>query len=148
MTLALGWAGLGWAGLVAAYCTSLRGLKDRARLEVGKTLLVLGAAGGVGIAAVEIGRAMGARVIAAASTDEKLVLCRELGADEIVNYATKICANASTRSQVVEVSTWSLIRSGEPTLSRRCELQAGEDGWWSSSSPQGTSPKYLPISVC
>jgi NADPH2:quinone reductase len=77
------------AGLVAAYCTSLRGLKDRARLEVGETLLVLGAAGGVGIAAVEIGRAMGARVIAAASTDEKLVLCRELGAHEVVNYATE-----------------------------------------------------------
>ncbi|MFP5406976.1 MAG: NADPH:quinone oxidoreductase family protein, partial [Gammaproteobacteria bacterium] len=74
---------------VLAYGTSLHALKDRAKLAAGETLLVLGAAGGVGIAAVEIGKSMGARVIAAASSDDKLALCREHGADETINYATE-----------------------------------------------------------
>lgn len=72
-----------------AYGTSLHALQDRARLEAGERLLVLGAAGGVGLAAVEIGKVMGARVIAAASTDDKLALCRQAGADDLVNYATQ-----------------------------------------------------------
>jgi len=72
---------------VLAYGTSLFALKDRAKLAPGETLLVLGAAGGVGIAAVEIGKAMGARVIAAASSEDKLALCREHGADETIDYA-------------------------------------------------------------
>ena len=74
---------------VLAYGTSLFALKDRAKLAPGETLLVLGAAGGVGIAAVEIGKAMGARVIAAASSADKLALCREHGADETIDYATE-----------------------------------------------------------
>ena len=74
---------------VLAYGTSLFALKDRAKLAAGETLLVLGAAGGVGIAAVEIGKAMGARVIAAASSEDKLALCREHGADDTINYATE-----------------------------------------------------------
>src|SRR5690606_1910341 len=74
---------------VLAYGTSLFALKDRAKLAAGETLLVLGAAGGVGIAAIEIGKAMGARVIAAASTEDKLALCREHGADETIDYATE-----------------------------------------------------------
>src|SRR5690606_34654609 len=74
---------------VLAYGTSLYALKDRARLVAGETLLVLGAAGGVGIAAVEIGKALGARVIAAASSAEKLALCREHGADDTIDYATE-----------------------------------------------------------
>ncbi len=74
---------------VLAYGTSLHALKDRARLAAGETLLVLGAAGGVGIAAVEIAKSMGARVIAAASSAEKLELCREHGADETINYASE-----------------------------------------------------------
>jgi NADPH2:quinone reductase len=77
------------AALVLTYCTSLHGLKDCGHLKPGETLVVLGAAGGVGIAAVEIGKAMGARVIAAASSDEKLELCRKVGADETVNYTTE-----------------------------------------------------------
>lgn len=72
---------------VLAYGTGLFALKDRAKLAAGETLLVLGAAGGVGIAAVEIGKAMGARVIAAASSDDKLALCRAHGADETIDYA-------------------------------------------------------------
>jgi NADPH2:quinone reductase len=77
------------AALVLTYCTSLHGLKDCGHLKPGETLVVLGAAGGVGISAIEIGKAMGARVIAAASSDDKLELCRKVGADETVNYSTE-----------------------------------------------------------
>jgi NADPH2:quinone reductase len=75
------------AGLVLVYGTSYYALKQRANLQTGETLVVLGAAGGVGLAAVELGKAMGARVIACASTDEKLAVCREHGADETINYS-------------------------------------------------------------
>jgi NADPH2:quinone reductase len=71
------------------YATSDHALRDRGQLQAGETLLVLGAAGGVGIAAIEIGKALGARVIACASADDKLAVCREHGADEIINYATE-----------------------------------------------------------
>jgi len=77
------------ASFMMAYGTSYHALKDRAKLQEGETLLVLGAAGGVGLAAVEIGKLMGAKVIAAASTPEKLALCQEYGADEIINYQTE-----------------------------------------------------------
>lgn len=73
-------------GLVLAYGTTIHALRDRAALQPGETLLVLGAAGGVGLSAVEIGKAMGARVIAAASTAEKLATCVEAGADLTINY--------------------------------------------------------------
>lgn len=75
------------AGLLITYGTSYHALKDRARLKSGETLLVLGAAGGVGLAAVELGAMMGARVIAAASTDAKLALARSRGAIETIRYA-------------------------------------------------------------
>ena len=75
------------AGFMLVYGTSLHGLADCGRLAAGETLLVLGAAGGVGLAAVEIGRALGARVIAAASTEEKLALARAHGAEIGINYA-------------------------------------------------------------
>lgn len=75
------------AGFTMTYGTSHHALKQRANLQPGETLLVLGAAGGVGLAAVELGKVMGAKVIAAASTDEKLALTREFGADETVNYS-------------------------------------------------------------
>jgi NADPH:quinone reductase len=71
------------------YATSDFGLRDRGELKRGETLLVLGAAGGVGIAAIEIGKAVGARVIACASADDKLAVCREHGADDTINYATE-----------------------------------------------------------
>ena len=76
------------AGISITYFTSYYALKQRAELQAGETLLVLGAAGGVGTTAVEIGKLMGARVIAAASSDEKLELCKQLGADEVINYST------------------------------------------------------------
>lgn len=69
------------------YGTSYYALKQRATLAAGETLLVLGAAGGVGLAAVELGKVMGARVIAAASSDEKLEVARAAGADDLVNYS-------------------------------------------------------------
>jgi len=71
------------------YGTSYHALKDRANLQAGETLLVLGAAGGVGLAAVELGKVMGVKVIAAASSDEKLDLCRQKGASETINYETE-----------------------------------------------------------
>jgi NADPH2:quinone reductase len=74
------------AALLLTYGTSHHGLKDRARLKAGETLLVLGAGGGVGIAAVELGAAMGARVIAAASSGDKLELARECGARATILY--------------------------------------------------------------
>jgi NADPH2:quinone reductase len=76
------------AGLFITYGTGMHGLIDRAGLKPGETLAVLGAAGGAGLAAVEIGAALGARVIACASSEEKLALAREHGASETLNYAT------------------------------------------------------------
>ena len=75
------------ASFLMAYGTSYHALKDRAEIQEGETLLILGASGGVGLAAVELGKILGAKVIAAASTDEKLTLCQEHGADEVINYS-------------------------------------------------------------
>lgn len=76
-------------GLVYSYGTGYYGLVHRAQLEKGETLLVLGAGGNLGLAAVEIGKALGARVIAAASSAEKLALCKERGADAAIDYANE-----------------------------------------------------------
>jgi NADPH2:quinone reductase len=76
------------AGLIVTYGTSYYALKDRAALKRGETLAVLGASGGVGLAAVELGKLMGARVIACASSDDKLAFARAHGADDGVNYAS------------------------------------------------------------
>ena len=84
--------GMSWdeaGAFPVAYISSDVALRWQGRLEAGESLLVLGAAGGVGLTAVEIGKAMGARVIASASTPEKLAVAREHGADELVNYATE-----------------------------------------------------------
>jgi NADPH2:quinone reductase len=77
------------AAFTMIYATSHHALFDRAQLKHGETMLVLGAAGGVGLAAVELGKLAGARVIAAASSDEKLAACREAGADEVIDYSTQ-----------------------------------------------------------
>ena len=93
-------------GLNYAYGTSLYGLKYRGDLKAGESLLVLGAGGNVGLSAVELGKLMGARVIAAASSEEKLDLCRQRGADETINYATenlKDRAKELTNGQGVDV---------------------------------------------
>ena len=77
------------ASFTMVYGTSHHAVIDRGELKAGQTMLVLGAAGGVGLAAVEIGKAIGARVIAAASSDEKLAVCKAHGADVLINYATQ-----------------------------------------------------------
>jgi len=94
------------AAFLYTYETSLHALRDRGRLQAGETLLVLGAAGGVGLAAVEIGKAMGARVIAAASSEDKLALCKERGADEAINYVSENlrgCINELTGQRGVDI---------------------------------------------
>ncbi|WP_313315761.1 NADPH:quinone oxidoreductase family protein [Stutzerimonas nitrititolerans] len=87
------------AAFSMTYGTSMHALKQRANLQPGETLLVLGASGGVGLAAVEIGKAMGARVIAAASTNEKLKIARKASADELINYS-----EASLRERLKELT--------------------------------------------
>lgn len=77
------------AAFIMTYATSHHALIDRGQLKAGETVLVLGAAGGVGTAAIQIAKAQGARVIAAASSDDKLALCKTIGADVGINYATQ-----------------------------------------------------------
>lgn len=94
------------ASFLMAYGTSFHALRDRAKLMRGETLLVLGASGGVGLAAVELGKLMGAQVIAAASTDEKLDLCKDYGADKTINYRQedlKTTLKEMTQGQGVDV---------------------------------------------
>jgi len=83
------------AAFIMIYATSFHALVDRAELQAGETVLILGAAGGVGSSAIQIAKALGAKVIAAASTDEKCALCRQLGADEVINYT-----NGDFREQI------------------------------------------------
>lgn len=94
------------AGSLYTYSTSYHALKDRAGLQPGETLLVLGASGGIGLAAVELAKAMDAKVIAAASSDEKLAICTSKGADETINYETddlKIRVKELTKGKGVDV---------------------------------------------
>jgi len=88
MPLPAGFAFDDAAAFILTYATTHHALVDRGQLKSGETLLVLGAAGGVGTAAIQIGKVLGARVIAASSSDEKGELCRSIGADETINYAT------------------------------------------------------------
>jgi NADPH:quinone reductase len=85
------------AGLTVTYGTTVHALRDRAQLKPGETLAVLGAAGGTGLAAIELGKLMGARVIACASSADKLAFAREHGADETVNYAAEDLKDALRR---------------------------------------------------
>ncbi len=89
MPLPAGFGFVDAAAFIMIYATSHHALIDRAQLKVGETVLVLGAAGGVGTAAIQIAKAAGAKVIAAASTDEKCALCKSIGADETINYQTE-----------------------------------------------------------
>ena len=87
------------SGIQITYGTSMHALKQRADLKPGETLLVLGAAGGVGMSAVEIGKAMGATVIGAASSDEKLEVVKKAGADHLINYSS-----GDLREQLKEIT--------------------------------------------
>jgi NADPH2:quinone reductase len=91
------------AAFIMTYATSHHALVDRAQLKAGETVLVLGAAGGVGTAAIQIAKAVGARVIAAASSDEKCALCRAQGADETINYTTH--APAGSLREAIKAAT-------------------------------------------
>jgi len=94
------------SAFVLTYGTTYHALKDRAQLRAGETLLVLGASGGVGISAVQLGKAMGATVIAAASTAEKLAVCKKNGADHLINYAEddlRQCVKEITQGRGVDV---------------------------------------------
>lgn len=88
------------SAFVLTYGTSYHALKDRAQLQAGETMLVLGASGGVGLSAIQIGKMMGAKVIAAASTDQKLEVCKANGADELINYSKD-----DLRTRVKEVTS-------------------------------------------
>ena len=89
MPLPNGFSHVDAAAFIMIYATSYHALVDRAQLKAGETVLILGAAGGVGTSAIQIAKAMGAKVIAAASSDEKCALCKSIGADETINYATE-----------------------------------------------------------
>ena len=89
MPLPAGFPFVDAAAFIMIYATSHHALVDRAQLKAGETVLVLGAAGGVGTAAIQIAKACGARVIAAASSDEKCALCKSIGADATINYNTE-----------------------------------------------------------
>jgi NADPH:quinone reductase len=94
------------SAFILTYGTSYHALKDRAQLRAGETLLVLGASGGVGLSAVQLGKVMGARVIAAASSEAKLAICKAHGADELINYASddlRTRVKAITGSKGVDV---------------------------------------------
>jgi NADPH2:quinone reductase len=88
------------SAFVLTYCTSLHALKDCGHLQPGETLVVLGAAGGVGTSAIEVGKAMGAKVIAAASSEEKLALCKKLGADDTIDYE-----KADLRQRILDLTS-------------------------------------------
>jgi NADPH2:quinone reductase len=98
------------ACFIFTYGTSLHALKDRAKLQEGETLLILGAAGGVGAAAIELGKAMGARVIAAVSSDDKAEFCKKIGADETLVYPRE------------------LDKDGQRALSKEIKTLAGAKG--------------------
>ena len=89
MPLPPGFSFVDAAAFIMIYATSHHALIDRGQLKAGETVLVLGAAGGVGTAAIQIAKAVGAKVIAAASTDDKCALCKSIGADETINYQTE-----------------------------------------------------------
>ena len=121
------------------YGTAIHGLKDRAHLKAGETVAVLGAAGGAGLAAVEIAKLMGARVIAVASSPEKLAVTREHGADEAVDYGAydlKEGLRALTGGRGVDV-VYDCV-GGTPRR-RRCAPSAGTAAFSSSALPPATS---------
>lgn len=103
MPLPAGFPAVDAAAFIMTYATSYHALMDRAALQAGETVLVLGAAGGVGTAAIQIAKAAGARVIAAASSAEKCAICEQLGADATINY-TEHTPQAGLREQIKQLT--------------------------------------------
>jgi NADPH:quinone reductase len=129
------------SGVTVTYGTAMHGLKDRGRLKSGETVAVLGASGGAGLAAVEIARLLGARVIAVASTDDKLAVCRERGADEVLNYATsdlKQGLRDLTGGKGVDV-IYDCVGGEHAEAALRSIAWMGR--FWSSVSPPARSPR-------
>lgn len=129
------------ASFTMVYATSYHALVDRAALRSGESLLVLGAAGGVGLSAVEIGKALGARVIAAASSDAKLQVCREHGADDLINYTREDLRErlrSLTAGQGVDV-VYDPVGGTLP--SPPSGRSPGAAATWSSVSPSGRFPR-------
>ena len=135
------------AGFAMVYTTSYYALKQRARLQAGETLLVLGASGGVGMAAVELGKMMGARVIAAAGSDEKLQFVKQFDPDELLNYGDgdlKERVKALTDEKGADV----IFRLVARCLTRRPAASTGTADCWWSVSPAAKSPNTKPTSRC
>ena len=126
------------SALVLTYGTSYYALKDRAYIKPGENLLVMGAAGGVGLAAVELGKAMGARVIAAASSQDKLDVCREHGADETILYPSgeldrdrqRAFSDAIKELQAARVPMSSMTRLAAIMPSLLCARPIGTGAIW------------------
>jgi NADPH2:quinone reductase len=136
------------AAFILTYATTHHALVDRGQLKAGETLLVLGAAGGVGTAAIQIGKVLGARVIAASSSDEKGALCRSIGADETINYAT-----GNIRDRLKELTggkgpTSSTTRSAATSPSRCSARSDGAGAISSSASRRGRSRRCRSTSHC
>ena len=123
-------------------------MTHRRGLKAGETLLVLGAAGGVGLTAVELGNHLGARVIAAASTDEKLELARSYGADELINYSSE-----NLRDRLNDITTGKGVDViydpvGGDIFDQAVRRLAWEGAIWSSVSPAAASQRCRRISRC
>ena len=136
------------AALAITYGTAYHALNDRARLKGGETLAVLGAAGGVGLAAVEVGKRLGARLIACASTADKLAFARAHGADDAVNYTTEDLREALKRLGGEHGIDVIFDPIGGPTAKPRCGRSPGRVGISSSASPQARSRSCRSISLC
>ena len=137
------------AGLCVTYGTTLHALKDRAKLKAGETLAVLGASGGAGLAAVELGKLMGARVIACASSQEKIAFARKHGADDGIDYATEDLKDALRRVTDGNGAGRDL-RSGRRRLCRIRLARAlpGRAAFSSSALPPAIFPSCRSIWCC
>ena len=130
------------AGIPITYGTALHAFKDRAALKPKETVAVLGAAGGAGLAAIEVAKLMGARVIALASSGDKLAFAREHGAVAGINYETE-----EVKSRL-KASTWCSIRSAGDLPSRRCGQWPGKGVISCSDSPRAKSRACRSICCC
>ncbi len=145
MPLPEGFGHVDAAAFIMIYATSWHALMDRAQLKAGETVLVLGAAGGVGTAAIQIAKAAGAKVIAAASTDEKCELCKSIGADLTINYTTQhypmAFAKPSRPRPTAKAPMSSTTRSAANSPSPRSARSAGAGAIWSSASLPAPFPR-------
>lgn len=134
MPLPEGFPAVDAAAFIMIYATSWHALMDRAQLKAGETVLVLGAAGGVGTSAIQIAKAAGARVIAAASTDDKCALCRELGRTRPSTTActrpAARCAKRSSASPVARALTWCMTPWAASLPSRCSARLPGAGATW------------------